>query len=83
MLAAGHAIPAMYEFREAVVDGGLVSYGTDIADAYRRAGTYTARILGARSQPTSVIQSTRQQLRTCRVLNNLEGLLREEVAPAN
>lgn len=47
MLAAGHAIPAMYEFREAVVDCELVSYGTDIADAYRQAGTYTARILRA------------------------------------
>ena len=45
MLAAGHAIPAMHEFREVVVDRELVSYGTDIADAYRQAGIYTARIL--------------------------------------
>ena len=44
-LAAQHQIPTIYEEREFAVAGGLISYGTSLADGYRQAGVYVGRIL--------------------------------------
>jgi putative ABC transport system substrate-binding protein len=44
-LAARHQLPAIYAYRVFVVDGGLITYGPDIASLYRRAAGYVDRIL--------------------------------------
>jgi putative ABC transport system substrate-binding protein len=44
-LAARHRLPAVYPFRYFAANGGLMSYGIDVADVYRRAASYVDRIL--------------------------------------
>jgi putative tryptophan/tyrosine transport system substrate-binding protein len=62
-LAARHAIPAMYQWRDFPVAGGLMSYGTILADAYRQVGIYAGRILkGAKPSDLPVQQSVKVQL---------------------
>jgi putative tryptophan/tyrosine transport system substrate-binding protein len=62
-LAAHHAIPTIYAVREFVRAGGLVSYGGNVPDAWRKAGVYTGRILrGEKAAELPVQQSTRVDL---------------------
>jgi putative ABC transport system substrate-binding protein len=62
-LAARHAIPAVYQDRQAPEVGGLASYGANLADGYRHVGEYAGRILkGAKPADLPVVQSTRFEL---------------------
>src|SRR5262249_50458758 len=62
-LAARHRIPALYEWREFVAAGGLMSYSTDRNEVGRAAGTYAARILkGEKPADLPVVQSSRFEL---------------------
>jgi putative ABC transport system substrate-binding protein len=63
LLASRHAIPAIYEQRSFAAAGGLMSYGTNLADGYRQAGVYTGRILkGEKPGDMPVVQASKFEL---------------------
>jgi ABC-type uncharacterized transport system substrate-binding protein len=62
-LAVHHAVPAVYKGREFAAAGGLMSYGSEIADSYRLVGNYTGRILnGDKPADLPVQQATKVEL---------------------
>jgi len=62
-LALSHALPAIYQYREFAIAGGLMSYGSDLAEAYRLSGIYTGRILkGDKPADLPVQRATKVEL---------------------
>ncbi len=71
-LAARHAVPAIYNYRESVTAGGLMSYGTSLADGWRLAGVYASKILRG-AKPADFADSKRRESRTDHQYEDRQG----------
>jgi putative ABC transport system substrate-binding protein len=73
VLAARHAVPAIYSFEDNVTAGGLISFGTDFLDSNRQTGVYTGRILNGQMPSDLPVQQVTKiklviNLKTARAL---------------
>ena len=68
-LAARHRLPAVYPYRHFAASGGLMSYGSDLADVYRRAASYVDRILKGAAPGDLPVQAP-SKVRACNQSQN-------------